>query len=63
MEFAGIEYIYLSKLKKDKIKKLQLSEKENEGMAPVIKEEPKEEEKEDEKEDEKEEKEQLKEKK
>ena len=45
MEFAGIEYIYLSKLKKDKIKKLQLSEKENEGMAPVIKEEPKEEEK------------------
>ena len=57
MEFAGIEYIYLSKLKKDKIKKLQLSEKENEGMAPVIKEEPKEEEKEDEKEDEKEEKE------
>ena len=57
MEFAGIEYIYLSKLKKDKIKKLQLSEKENEGMAPVIKEDPKEEEKEDEKEDEKEEKE------
>ena len=46
MEFAGIEYIYLSKLKKDKIKKLQLLEKENEGMAQVIKEEVKEDEKE-----------------
>lgn len=35
MEFAGKEYIYLSKLKKDKIKKLRESEKENAEGAPV----------------------------
>ena len=29
MEFAGKKYIYLSKLKKDKIKKLREAEKEN----------------------------------
>lgn len=46
MEFAGKEYIYLSKLKKDKIKKLKNSEEDNKEEAPQIKEEP---EKEDEK--------------
>ena len=50
MEFAGKEYIYLSKLKKDKIKKLQQAEKENAEDAPVIKEEEEEEEKEEKKE-------------
>ena len=45
MEFAGKEYIYLSKLKKDKIKNLQQAEKENAEDAPVIKEEEEEEEK------------------
>ena len=40
MEFAGKEYIYLSKLKKDKIKKLQKSEEDNKEEAPKIKEEP-----------------------
>ena len=56
MEFAGQEYIYLSKLKKDKIKKLHESEKENEEGAPIIKEEENEDEKEeDKKEDKKEE--------
>ena len=54
MEFAGKNYIYLSKLKKDKIKKLQQSEKENEDDAPMIKEEEEEDEKEDKKEDKKE---------
>ena len=49
MEFAGNEYIYLSKLKKEKIKKLQEAEKENEEDAPVIKEEEEEDEKEDKK--------------
>ena len=43
MEFAGKEYIYLSKLKKDKIKNLQQAEKENAEDAPVIKEEEEEE--------------------
>ena len=56
MEFAGREYIYISKLKKDKIKNLQQAEKENEEDAPVIKEEEEEEEKEEKKEDKKEEK-------
>ena len=56
MEFAGREYIYLSKLKKDKIKKLLESEKENAEGAPVIKEEEEEDEKEEKKEDKKEEK-------
>ena len=40
MEFAGKEYIYLSKLKKDKIKKLQKSEEDNKEEAPKIKAEP-----------------------
>ena len=55
MEFAGKEFIYLSKLKKDKIKKLREAEKENVEGAPVIKEEEEEDEKEDKKEDKKEE--------
>ena len=38
MEFAGKEYIYLSKLKKNKIKKLQKSEEENKEEAPKIEE-------------------------
>ena len=50
MEFAGKEYIYLSKLKKDKIKNLQQAEKENAEDAPEIKEEEEEEEKEEKKE-------------
>ena len=54
MEFAGREYIYISKLKKDKIKNLQQAEKENEEDAPVIKEEEEEEEKKEKKEDKKE---------
>ena len=49
MEFAGKEYIYLSKLKKDKIKNLQQAEKENAEDAPVIKEEEEEEEEKEEK--------------
>ena len=51
MEFAGKEYIYLSKLKKEKINKIRKSEEDNKDEAPGIKEDPK---KEDEKEDEKE---------
>ena len=47
MEFAGKEFIYLSKLKKEKIKNLILSEKENKEGAPIIKEDEKEDEKED----------------
>jgi len=35
MEFAGDKYIYLSKLKKEKIQKIRKSEKENEGEAPI----------------------------
>ena len=50
MEFAGREYIYISNLKKDKIKKFQQAEKENEEDAPGIKEEEEEEEKEEQKE-------------
>ena len=46
MEFAGKEYIYLSKLKKNKIKKIQNAEEENKDEAPKIVEDP---EKEDEK--------------
>ena len=34
MEFAGKEYIYLSKQKKEKIKKLRKSEEDNKGDAP-----------------------------
>ena len=49
MEFAGKEYIYLSKLKKDKIKNLQQAEKENAEDAPLIKEEEEEEEEKEEK--------------
>jgi len=56
MEFAGKKYIYLSKLKKDKIKKLREAEKENVDDAPVIKEDEEEDEKEDKKEDKKDEK-------
>ena len=41
MEFAGKEYIYLSKLKKNKIKKLQKSEEDNKEEAPKIEEDPK----------------------
>ena len=57
MEFAGKEYIYLSKLKKEKVKKIRKSEEDNKEEAPGIKKEEKEEEdkKEDKKEDEKEE--------
>ena len=39
MEFAGKEYIYLSKLKKEKIKNIRKSEEENKDEAPGIKEE------------------------
>ena len=35
MEFAGNKYIYLSKMKKEKIQKIRKSEKENEGDAPI----------------------------
>ena len=35
MEFAGNKYIYLSKLKKEKVRKIRKSEKENEGDAPM----------------------------
>ena len=38
MEFAGKEFIYLSKLKKNKIKKLQKSEEDNKEEAPKIEE-------------------------
>ena len=44
MEFAGKEYIYLSKLKKNKIKKLQKSEEDNKEEAPKIEEDQKKEE-------------------
>ena len=37
MEFAGNKYIYLSKLKKDKIRKIRQSENENKDEAPVPK--------------------------
>ena len=37
MEFAGKEYIYLSKLKKEKVKNLIESEKENKEGAPIVK--------------------------
>ena len=35
MEFAGNKYIYLSKLKKDKVRKIRLSESENKEEAPI----------------------------
>ena len=44
MEFAGKEYIYLSKLKKNKIKILQKSEEDNKEEAPKIEEDQKKEE-------------------
>ena len=53
MEFAGKDYIYLSKLKKDKIKKIQKSEEDNKDEAPVIKEDEKEDIKDDDEKDEK----------
>ena len=37
MEFAGKEYIYLSKLKKEKIKKIRKSEEDNKEEAPIPK--------------------------
>ena len=37
LEFAGNNYIYLSKLKKDKIRKIRESEKENKDEAPIPK--------------------------
>ena len=36
LEFAGNKYVYLPKLKKDKIKKIRLSESQNEAEAPII---------------------------
>ena len=36
MEFAGNEFIYLSKLKKEKINKIKKSEEDNKGEAPTI---------------------------
>ena len=39
MEFAGREYIYLSKLKKEKVNKIRKSEEENKEEAPGVKEE------------------------
>ena len=36
MEFAGKEYIYLSKQKKEKIKKLRKSEEDNKGESPPM---------------------------
>ena len=36
MEFAGKEFIYLSKLKKDKINKIRKAEEDNKGEAPII---------------------------
>ena len=56
MEFASKEYIYLSKLKKDKIRKIKDAEKDNKEEAPGIKEEQKEDQKEDKKKDKKEDK-------
>ena len=45
MEFAGREFIYLSKLKKEKINKIRKSEEENKEEAPRIQEELKKEDK------------------
>ena len=36
LEFAGNKYVYLPKLKKDKIKKIRLYESQNEAEAPII---------------------------
>ena len=41
MEFAGNNFIYLSKLKKEKINKIQKAEEDNKGEAPIPKIEPK----------------------
>jgi hypothetical protein len=49
MEFAGKEYIYLSKLKKDKIRQIKNAEKDNKGEAPGIIEDKKEDQKEEDK--------------
>ena len=51
MEFAGKEYIYLSKLKKEKIKKIQKLKEDNKDEPPKINEDVKEDKKEDLKED------------
>jgi len=37
MDFAGNKYIYLPKLKKDKIKKIRKQEEDNKGDAPILK--------------------------
>ena len=37
MDFAGNKYIYLPKLKKDKIKKIRKEEEDNKGEAPILK--------------------------
>ena len=36
LEFAGNKYIYLPKIKKDKIIKIRESEKDNESEAPIL---------------------------
>ena len=36
MDFAGTDFIYLSKLKKDKIRKLKKSEENNKDKAPPL---------------------------
>ena len=36
LEFAGNKYIYLPKIKKDKIRKIRESEKDNESEAPIL---------------------------
>ena len=36
MEFAGKDFIYLSKLKKDKIRKIRKAEEDNKGEAPIL---------------------------
>ena len=35
MEFAGKEFIYLPKIKKDKIRKIRKAEEDNKGEAPM----------------------------
>ena len=35
IEFAGKDFIYLSKLKKEKIKKIRKAEEDNKGEAPI----------------------------
>ena len=35
MDFAGKDFIYLSKIKKDKVRKIRKSEEDNKGDAPL----------------------------